>query len=415
MSTYRSLPADVAYRWTLSNGLALPDYTLAVECPYMDCPKCGNGMSVTDSRRVAADPQTVRRRRLCEACGTTFQTDERPRVWLTREGGAEPLQGALLALLRDVSADGELRPSDRDLDEAVRLVVVALLADGVDRPTEDELRRRVHNVLAQQGLAELAERFDEPGRSSRSHPIRIAKRGQRKTEPYDRAKLFGAVQAAAKPFLEPSDVAAIVEEIESDLRASRRPIAANRLRTLVSERLRRRDERAFLRYALGGYAANETLEEFLRRITPVPQVLKRDGAVVLFESSKLTKSIRRSFVAQRRDEYASEIAEFVAAEERRVRDKMAIDGEPEPTASIGNRVMEWLFDLDEIAWANYWLAFASDHENLPGGSPTQQLAKAHTDMRQQRAVLAGRSGAEGPPIRRGAAPRRRGPGPRKRS
>jgi len=106
---------------------------------------------------------------------------------------------------------------------------------------------------------------------------------------------------------------------------------------------------------------------------------------VLFDSTKLAKSIRRSFVSERREKHARDIESFVAAQHRAVRKKMTKGLEAATTENLGNRVSEWLFDIDELAWANYWLAFASDHEHLvPGSSPIQLLATKQVEMRTAR-------------------------------
>ena len=336
-------------------------------------------MRVANSRPVSKNRQVVRRRRACTNCDTTYQTEERPRLWITRDGGEEPfLRGVLLASLRRVAA-GLPVPSDQ-LSEVVRLVVVGMLAEGIDRPTADEVRQRTGSILIEQGLEAVAFRYDP---SLNPDAFLVIKSGDRENELFDREKLKGSITVASAKFLPASNVEALVDEIEDELGGSSGPVRSSELRSIVSSALRRRDERAFLRYSLGEDPGDETLDQFLDRVAPSAQVIKRDGAVVLFDGSKLAKSIHLSFVADRRDEYAGKVAEFVAGEERRVREKLATDSGPDSTADLGKRVMEWLFDLDERAWANYWIAFEWDHK-LADGSPTIELAKAREEMRRRR-------------------------------
>lgn len=339
-------------------------------------------MVVRNSRPIKANPQVVRRRRACTECGTTYQTEERPRLWIARDGGEEPfLRGVLLASLRRAVA-GLTPPVQRDeLSEVVRTVVVSMLAEGLDRPTAAEVRRRTGRALISRGLQAVAFRYDP---SLNPDSFLVLKSGDREDEPFDRDKVKDSITAASAKLLGASDVEDLVDEIENELGGSSGSVTSAELRAIVSSVLRRRDERSFLRYSLGAASGDETLEQFLDRVAPTAQVRKRDGAVVVFDGRKLAKSIRLSFVADRRDEYADRVAAFVAAEERRVRERLATDSEPERTAEIGTRVMDWLFDLDERAWANYWIAFVWDHELAAHGSPTLQLAKAQMEMRRRR-------------------------------
>lgn len=323
---------------------------------------------------------------MCESCGTTFQTEERPRLWINRSGEDEPfLRGVLLASLRRARAGLDPPVSDKQLGEAVRRLVVQLLADGRDRTSTDEVRRRTGQILTDLGLEAVAFRYDpllDPDSFS------VIKRGNREPQPFNRRQLRESIEAASGKFLDSAAVTDAVQDVEAELAAGSGAVQTIEIRRLVGEALRRRDERAFLRYSLGGRSDVATLAQFLDRVAAPLQVSKRDGSVVVFESEKLSKSIRRSFVSERRNTRKEEIQQFVAAEEDRVREKMTDDGEPDSTAQIGTRVLDWLFDVDELAWANYWLAFMSDHEEIPNGSPTLQLARAHMEMRRRREAVA---------------------------
>ena len=86
-------------------------------------------MKVVDTRRLAPNPQVVRRRRACGECGTSFQTDERPRLWVMREEDQELfLRGVLLASLRRAAVECVPPVPERTLLEIVRLVVIGFLA-----------------------------------------------------------------------------------------------------------------------------------------------------------------------------------------------------------------------------------------------------------------------------------------------
>lgn len=338
-------------------------------------------MKVTDSRRLGQNPQAVRRRRACATCGTTFQTDERPRLWVTREDGQELfLRGVLLASLRRAAADDPLGTPEKLL-EVVRVVIVGLLAEGVDQPSPDEIRARVGRALFDQGLESVAFRYDP---SLDPDSFLVGKRGEGLHQPFDREKLKDSITAASVKLLEVEEIERVVDEIEGEVGATSGAIDTTHLRTLVGEALRRRDERAFLRYALGGALGDQTLDLFLDRVAPSAQVRKRDGTVVLFEGRKLARSILRSFVPGQREPQAAKVADFVSTQERLIRNKLATERMPETTANIGSKVLEWLFDLDELAWANYWLVFASDHESPSDEGPAQQLARAQEKMRARR-------------------------------
>ncbi len=350
-------------------------------------------MSVTDTRRLPRNPQVVRRRRRCDSCGTSFQTDERPRLWINRGGRREPfLRGVLLASLRRAADGNNPQVPDKLLSEAVRRVVVGLLAAENLEPTAEQIRTAVGTTLRELDLEDVAFRYDP---SSDPFSFAVGKRGRRRSEPFDRDKLKQSVLAASAKFLDASGVEQVVDQVESELGGTSAAVDTDQIRQMVCAALRSRDERAFLRYALGGPVADRNLDEFLDRVSPVAQVRKRDGAVVLFERAKLAKSIRLSFLSGRRDAQAAKISSFVAAEERRIRKKMTLNHQPEPTANIGTRVLYWLLDRDEIAWANYWLTFASDHALVAGASPAQRLAEAQNDMREaKRAREARKSGRQ---------------------
>lgn len=53
---------------------------------------------------------------------------------------------------------------------------------------------------------------------------------------------------------------------------------------------------------------------------------------------------------------------------------------------VGERVLDWVFDRDEHAWASYWLIFVGPQSAKDGGAPAQQLAEAHAEMRKRRAA-----------------------------
>ncbi len=287
----------------------------------MDCPKCGTSMGVKSTRRLARNPQVVRRRRRCEACGTSFQTEERPRLLITRTDEREPfLRGVLFASL--VSAADECDPPmpENLLRETVRRVVVNLLAEGTHAPSADEIQTLTGRTLIDQGLEAVAYRYDP---SLNPDSFLVEKRGGRSREPFSRDKLKRSIEAAAMDhLLDAEAIDGVVDEIEGEIGGTSitAPIGTAQLRALVSGSLRRRDERAFLRYVLGGPSSDETLSQLLDRVAPAAQVLKRDGAAVLFDVATLTKSIRRSFLADRRESRAGRIAAFVAVEERRVRE-----------------------------------------------------------------------------------------------
>lgn len=336
-------------------------------------------MRVAETRRLSGNPQAVRRRRSCAACGTSFQSDERPRLWVRRDGEQELfLRGVLLASLRRAAKEAGSSAPEKILLEVVRTVIVGLLADGNDSPTAAQVRERAATALLDQNLEAVAFRYDP---SLDPDLFMIRKRGQRVEQQFDPEKLRRSVSAASMKLLEPEEIEAAVEEILGEVGATSGQLDTSQLREVVSEVLRRHDERAFLRYALGDAPREQSLDLFLDRIAPAAQVKKRDGSVVLFDGGKLARSILRSFVPERRDDLAPEVAQFVAVQEREVRSKMAADRSPEATADIGARVLDWLFERDELAWANYWLVFASDHELVPGGSPAQQLAKAQAENR----------------------------------
>jgi transcriptional regulator NrdR family protein len=339
-------------------------------------------MRVKETRRLQPNPQVVRRRRSCSTCGTSYQTDERPRLWVGRGGEREPfLRGVLLASLRR-AADGCDPPIlDKHLSEAVRRVVVGMLADGLLEPTADQVRARAGCTLLEQKLETVACRYDP---SLNPFSFRVRKRGGRPDEPFARDKLKQSITAASASFLDAAQIEAVVEDVESKLGATSTPADTDQIRGMVHESLRIHDERVYLLYTVGGSPGDTTITQILDRVAPLAQVVKRDGAVVLFSAEKLFRSINLSFMANHRDSRDHDISAFVADEERRARDKMTIEHKPEPTASICGRVLEWLFDIDELAWATYWMAFASDYRPGQDASPVQQLAAAQIEMLSER-------------------------------
>jgi transcriptional regulator NrdR family protein len=335
-------------------------------------------MRVTDTRRLVGNPQAVRRRRTCDECGTSFQTDERPRLWVVRDGDRELfLRGVLLASLRRAIDEADPSVPEKSLLEVVRSVIVGFLAEGTDSVSPAATRKRTSEALLEQGLDEVASRY-EPLLDPDLFAIRKRDGSE---QPFDPEKLRRSISAASIKLIKPEQIRLAVDEVLGEVGATSGTLDTTELREIVGAVLRRHDERAFLRFALVDAHRDESLDHFLDRIAPAAQVRKRDDSVVLFDGGKLARSILRSFVPERRGELAASVAELVTAEERRVRTLMTTEQMPETTANIGARVLEWLFEVDERAWANYWLVFASDHELLPGGSPAQQLAKAQEEMR----------------------------------
>ncbi len=333
-------------------------------------------MRVTNTRRLPQDAQVIRRRRNCE-CGATFQTEERPRLWIRDGDNLHPfLRGALLAALRTAAENVEPPVPDESLQHVVHRVVASMLAQDELEPTRQMVWERTGAILLEEGLDSVAHRYNlslDPG------AFFVSKHGSRRAEPFDRDKLKRSILAASSKFLSVDDVTGIAEQVEDGIGGSSTAIDTTRLRLMVSAALRAHDERAFLRYALGARHSDDSLEEFLEKIAPTAQVRKRDGSVVLFDGAKLGKSIRRSFVADRRDDEDQSIAAFVEAEQGRVRRKMAAEKEPEMTANIGKRVLVWLYSRDELAWANYWLAFERDEGAAT--NPVRQLLEAQERMR----------------------------------
>jgi transcriptional regulator NrdR family protein len=315
-----------------------------------------------------------------------FQTEERPRLWIKDGEHTEPfLRGALLAAIRVAAHGSEPSVPDERLQHVVHQVVANLLTEGELEPTREVVRQRTAEALLAEGLEVVAHRYEpslDPGR------LLVRKHGHRQDESFDRDKLRRSILGASSKFLSIEDAGSIVSEIEDSLGGTSGHVDAETLRSLVSKALRARDERMFLRYVLGATHSDDTLDEFLQKVAPTVQVRKRDGSVALFDGAKLGKSIRRSFVADRRDGQAQAIAGFVEAEEGRVRRQVTTKGEPEATDRIGKRVLIWLFSQDELAWANYWLAFEYDVD--AAATPVQQLAEARERMR----VLSGDSGSQ---------------------
>jgi transcriptional regulator NrdR family protein len=333
-------------------------------------------MRVTSTRPLRHNGQVIRRRREC-TCGITFQTEERPRLWIKEGEQTEPfLRGVLLASIRTAARGVQPAPPDERLQNVVHQVVARLLSEGELESSRDAVRQRTADALLAEGLDEVAYRY-EPSRDPEG--FLVAKQGRRDDESFDRDKLLRSIMAASSKFLSIDEAGAVVTDIEDDLGGTSGRVDTEALRELVSRGLRSRDERAFLRYALGARHNDCTLDDFLQRVAPTVQVRKRDGSVVLFDGTKLGKSIRRSFLADRRDAQAQAIAGFVEGEEGRVRRRMAAKNELEATAQIGKRVLVWLFAQDELAWANYWLAF--EHDDGLATSPVQQLAEARERMR----------------------------------
>jgi len=300
-----------------------------------------------------------------------------------RDGIKTPfLRGVVLADVLRAAANTEDHGLDGELSEVVRSVVVGLLADGCLEPSVDDVRKRTGRALLEAGLDQVAYRFD-PALDPCS--FAVDKRDEREPEPYDRDRLKRSVSMASTKILTADEVDATLEEVESEIGATSGEIDTDQIRTMVSEALRRRNDRAFLRYALGGPSLEIGLDGFLDRLSPAPQVRKRDGSVVLFEGEKLAKAIRRAFPPKTRDKRGAEIADFVTSESVRIREKMAVMGQPESTASIGEGVLDWLFDRDEHAWASYWLIFVGPQSGADGAAPAQKLAEAHTEMRERKA------------------------------
>lgn len=97
-------------------------------------------------------------------------------------------------------------------------------------------------------------------------PLQVVKRGG-ETEPYDRRKLLHSIEvAAAKRPVGPTEIDAIVEEIEHALdRTDAAELASRRLGEMVMERLKARDHIAYVRFA-SVYRNFQDLTEFYEEL-----------------------------------------------------------------------------------------------------------------------------------------------------
>jgi transcriptional regulator NrdR family protein len=365
-----------------------------VKCP-KGCQRKGSarepvvvGLEVSQTRPLAREPHVIRRHRRCPECGLEFKTEERPSLLVRRDDGSEPFfRGLLLDSLRRAAADVAPRVPDRALQDVVGAVVAELIAAGNLQPKTQELVGITGAILESRGLKHIAYRLDP---ASNPDTFQVTKRDGSE-EPFMPAKLRRAIQGASMTFVDSRALDRLVTAVAGHfLDSSIEEVDVEMIREQVDERLKQIDERAYMRYALAHSSSGRTLNEFLESLdassSERPQVVKRTGERVAFDREKLARSIRRSFVRERRNELRGAISEFVEKEAMRVRVTNA-SGRPEPTETIGDRVQEWLFTVDERAWAAYWLAFASDHATTDlDDNPIAKLEAALNEMRHKREV-----------------------------
>jgi len=95
-------------------------------------------------------------------------------------------------------------------------------------------------------------------------PLVVTKRSGA-TEPFDRAKLRAGVERAASGRLDEATIAAVVTEVEEELRTLGAVVGSDRVGMAVLERLRALDPVAYLRFA-SVYKGFEDLADFEREV-----------------------------------------------------------------------------------------------------------------------------------------------------
>src|SRR5690554_7909073 len=114
-------------------------------------------------------------------------------------------------------------------------------------------------------------------------PLQVLKRDG-SSEPYDRRKLRRSIRLpCAKRPVPPSEIAAMVEEIEEELgRTGKEEVESRRIGEMVMERLRKRDYVAYVRFA-SVYRNFQDLDEFAAELAELKarrarQALSEDQA-----------------------------------------------------------------------------------------------------------------------------------------
>ncbi len=100
-------------------------------------------------------------------------------------------------------------------------------------------------------------------------PVRVIKKNGRR-EPFDRAKILsGVMRAVEKRSISLEETEQLVDSIEREvLERADREIATRDIGELVMERLRARDEVAYVRFA-SVYREYQALEEFIQEISTI--------------------------------------------------------------------------------------------------------------------------------------------------
>jgi transcriptional repressor NrdR len=322
----------------------------------MNCPRCAPEIGKTrvvenrkEEDRKERGPR-VRRRRECLECGFRFTTLETVESGSVRSVGGRRVPFSSTRLLDSLEKLEGDKPSTHELKELVLSVEQRVEAqlESIDIDTlvgwvagELPPSTRVAYLEVVQHLgAETAQRIAGG---------QVVKRGGQVVW-FNRRKLHDSLAKAIHRLLSAGDLELLIDSVERRVIESRRPVSAGEIRSWVEERLWRLHPLAGIRYAAG--APDATLGKLLQRVTRVENgyVVKKHGGLEPFDRRKLARSVDLAFgkrsakeaLGRRIDRFADGLAKFVAE-----------SSEPIRTAEIGDRVLTWLKDNDEVAFVNY--------------------------------------------------------------
>jgi transcriptional regulator NrdR family protein len=350
-----------------------------MKCPYcLDSTGASSRTHVLESRQEVspeAGPR-VRRRRECAVCErrfTSFESIERG-VMVDARGKRRAfsparLQRSLLTLNTDlpVSQIEEIvsdiqRRVDAHTDEIEIATLVRWVAGGLPDPeTRTTYLEKVGGYNSEE--ARLAASGE------------VIKRAGKSPDWFDRKKLRDAIGRAAFTLIAAVELDKIADDIEQRVIESHEPIPTTTLRTWVETELRRRNDRAWLRYAAGRPEAS--LQEILRLVTKTPHghVRKSDDSLEAFDKYRLRSGLELALGKRERPaKFWERFDRFIESIGQEIR----TSPEATSTATIVNQVLRWFKENDEL---NAFVSYLALHRHgLELSEITDEFAKWDIDV-----------------------------------
>lgn len=332
-------------------------------CQPQDCTPFGDGATrVVETRKAEHrhDIPQVKRRRECKSCTHRFTTIERIVSGAVLMPGGKRTPFSSQRLTTSLERLGSDCPTEQERDRLVEGIKQRLEAQ-LDSIDLDTLVGWVAGALppsARVRYLEVVRQLDQESAQRIAEGEVVKRDGQ--VSWFNREKLHESLTRAVHNFLSPEELQALIDSIEQEVVEASHPVKTEQIRRTIEERLENLNALAGLRYSAG--ASNAAFAQLLQRITHAEHghVVKKNGRLEPFEPRKLARSIKLAFGKRSAKEaVADSIDRFV----EQLACDLAKSSESAKTSEIGDRVLAWLKEHDQVAFVSYIVLYRDLHSH----------------------------------------------------